>query len=234
MVLIDQLLHQYRYVTLAVGVGAESMGAPLPGETILIAAAAYAGATHHLSVALSVIVAAAAAIVGDNVGYWLGRRFGPRMLASASRHLGGRDRHLHTVLALFDGHGASVVVGGRFISVARTYAALGAGATGMPWGKFLALNTLGGVGWAALIGCGSAALGAAAGTTFTYALAGAAALTAGCLALVLRLRRRRTGRTSRPARWSSTSEIGRPSRPRTPRRSRQPEHAHQRRLTVEK
>jgi len=192
MAVVEQLLAQYGYLTVAVGVGAESMGAPLPGETILIVAGAYAGATHHLSPALVVIVAAIAAVAGDNGGYWLGRRYGPRIITAADRRLGTRARHLHTVLRLFDRHGSAAVVGGRFISVIRTYAAFGAGATGMRWRKFLTLNSAGGLGWAALLGFGSAALGASAGTRATYLLTALAAVGAGCLALVVRVRAHRT------------------------------------------
>lgn len=192
MAVIEQLLAQYGYLTVAVGIGAESMGAPLPGETILIVAAAYAGATHHLSPVTVVIVAAAAAIIGDNVGYWLGRRYGARILAAADRRLGSRARHLHTVLRLFERHGAVVVVAGRFVSVVRTYAAFGAGATRMRWLKFLALNALGGAGWAITIGFGSAALGASAGTSATYVFAALAMLGIVSLAVATRIRRKRS------------------------------------------
>jgi len=193
MGVIDELLAQYGYLTVAVGIGAESMGAPLPGETILIAAGAYAGATHHLAPSLVVIVAAVAAIAGDNVGYLLGRRYGARILGGANRRLQGWARHLQAVQRMFDRYGSWVVVGGRFLSVVRTYAAFGAGATNMRWRRFLTLNTLGGIGWAALIGFGSAALGAQAGTTVTYALVALAAVGATGLALVVRARRKRTG-----------------------------------------
>lgn len=186
----DQLLAQYGYLTVAVGIGAESMGAPLPGETILVAAGAYAGATHHLSASVVVMVAAAAAIGGDNVGYWLGRRYGPRVLAGAGRRLGRWSRHLPIIQRMFDRYGSLVVVGGRFISVVRTYAAFGAGATKMRWRKFLVLNTVGGLGWAALVGFGSAALGAQAGTTVTYALVALVAVGAAGAGLVVRAGRK--------------------------------------------
>jgi membrane protein DedA with SNARE-associated domain len=192
MAVIEHLLAQYGYLTVAVGVGAESIGAPLPGETILIVAASYAGATHHLSPVTVVIVAAVAAIMGDNVGYWLGRRYGARILAAADRRLGARARHLHTVQRLFERYGSVVVVAGRFVSVVRTYAAFGAGTTKMRWLRFLALNALGGVGWAVVIGFGSAALGASAGTSATYVLAALAALGFVSLAVAARIRRKRS------------------------------------------
>jgi len=212
---IEHLLAQDGYLTVAVGIGAESMGAPLPGETILIVVASYAGATHHLSTVTVVIFAAAAAILGDNVGYWLGRRYGARVLAAADRRLGARARHLHTVQRLFGRYGAVVVVAGRFVSVVRTYAAFGAGTTRMRWEKFLVLNALGGAGWAATIGFGSAALGASAGTSATYAFAALAALGMVSLAVVSRIRRKPSEVAADGTSSSGLPDVGRISLPRT-------------------
>jgi len=161
--IIEELVGSYGYVAVAGIIGGESMGLPLPGESVLIAAGAYAGATHHLSVALVFLTAAVAAVVGDNVGFWVGRRFGPRLLAHAARRGGARQQHLQAVLRLYARHGGSVVVVGRYVSVVRTYAAFGAGAAGMGAGRFAALNAAGGTVWAAVFGFGSAALGARSG-----------------------------------------------------------------------
>ena len=84
---ISHLIASYGYLALFVLVGAESLGIPLPGETALITAGIYAGHTHRLSPGLIFAVASAAAIVGDNIGYWIGdkggyplaRRYGPRV-----------------------------------------------------------------------------------------------------------------------------------------------------------
>jgi len=197
--IIEELVGSYGYVAVAGIVGGESMGLPLPGESVLIAAGAYAGATHHLSVAVVFLTAAVAAVVGDNVGYWVGRRFGPRLLAHAQRRGGARQRHLQAVLRLYARHGGSVVVVGRYVSVVRTYAAFGAGAAGMGAGRFAVLNAAGGTAWAAVFGFGSAALGATVGTRLTYALAGAAMVAAAGTGLALSRRgRRRSGRALVP------------------------------------
>src|SRR5260221_1924146 len=108
-------------------VGAESLGIPLPGEPALITAGIYAGHTHRLSPWLIFAVAAAGAIMGDNIGYWIGdkggyrlaRRYGPKV------RLGGRE--LKIARYLFDTHGAKVVVFGRFGALLRPYDALLAG-----------------------------------------------------------------------------------------------------------
>lgn len=199
MSIIEELVGSYGYVAVAGIVGGESMGLPLPGESVLIAAGAYAGATHHLSVAVVFLTAAVAAVVGDNVGYWVGRRFGPRLLAHAQRRGGARQRHLQAVLRLYARHGGSVVVVGRYVSVVRTHAAFGAGAAGMRAGRFAVLNAAGGTAWAAVFGFGSAALGATVGTTLTYALAGVALVAAAGTGLALSRRgRRRSGRALVP------------------------------------
>jgi len=197
--IIEELVGSYGYLAVAGIVGGESMGLPLPGESVLIAAGAYAGATHHLSVAVVFLTAAVAAVVGDNVGFWVGRRFGPRLLAHAQRRGGARQRHLQAVLRLYARHGGSVVVVGRYVSVVRTYAAFGAGAAGMGAGRFVVLNAAGGTAWAAVFGFGSAALGATVGTTLTYALAGVALVAAAGTGLALSRRgRRRSARALVP------------------------------------
>ena len=110
MSIIHQLLDDYGYLAVAVGVGVESTGIPLPGETILIAAATYAGATGHLSIVIVVLIAGLAAIVGDNIGYWAGRWFGERIRAYLEGHLHPRARDLQDVERLFDRHSGRVVL----------------------------------------------------------------------------------------------------------------------------
>jgi membrane protein DedA with SNARE-associated domain len=76
MALINHLLQSYGYLAVFVFVGLESVGFPVPGETTLIAAAVYAGSTHHLNIAVVAAIAATAAVLGDNGGYWLGKHGG--------------------------------------------------------------------------------------------------------------------------------------------------------------
>ena len=160
-VTVDHLLGQYGYWVVLLAVAIESLGIPLPGETTLIAAALYAGSTHRLNVVAVVGVAAAAAVVGDNVGYLLGRVGGYRLLRRYGRYVGLDDAKIKVGRYLFDRHGAKVVFFGRFVSILRAYAAFLAGINKMDWRRFLLYNTLGGILWAALIGGTAYALGAA-------------------------------------------------------------------------
>jgi undecaprenyl-diphosphatase len=129
----------------------ESLGVPLPGETALITAAAWA-ATGRLSIRSVVIVAAAAAIIGDNCGYWIGRTGGLRLIRRFGHVLHIHQEHLESARSFFDRHGAKTVFIGRFIAVLRTWAAVLAGVSSMPYAVFMMYNAAGGVIWAALFG----------------------------------------------------------------------------------
>ena len=148
---LSHLIAVYGYWALFALVGAESVGIPVPGETALVLAGAYAGSTHRLSPWLIFVVAAAAAFAGDNLGYWIGSKGGYRL----ARRYGARipalrldERKLKTARYLFDRHGRKVVFFGRFVSILRTYAAFLAGTSKMRWRRFLPANAAGGVLWA--------------------------------------------------------------------------------------
>jgi membrane protein DedA with SNARE-associated domain len=170
---ISQLIASFGYLAVFVLVGAESLGVPLPGETALVTAAIYAGHTHKLSPWLIFAVAAAGAIVGDNIGYWIGDKGGHRVVRAVQRHglpiWVGQWRRVHPVSErdlkvaryLFDRHGAKVVFLGRFVSVLRTYAAFLAGVTQMHWRTFFVANASGGIIWAAVYTFGGYVAGAA-------------------------------------------------------------------------
>ncbi len=147
---VDHLLHHYGYAAVFVLVAAESLGVPLPGETILIAAAVYAGSTHKLSVWLIFAVAAAAAIIGDNIGFWIGDKGGYRLLHRYGRYIRADEAKIKIGRLIFDRHGGKVVFFGRFVSVLRTYAAFLAGTLKMRWRRFLPYNASGGIVWAAI------------------------------------------------------------------------------------
>jgi len=131
-------------------VGAESLGIPLPGETILVAAGVYAGSTHRLSAWAIFLVAAAAAIIGDNIGFAIGDQGGYRLLHRYGRYVRADERKIKVGRLVFDRHGGKVVFFGRFVSVLRTYAAFLAGTLKMRWRRFLPFNATGGVLWAAI------------------------------------------------------------------------------------
>lgn len=139
------------YLALALLVGAESMGVPLPGETALITAAILAqDGSLHIEVVIA--IAAAAAIVGDNIGYLIGRRFGRGLLTRPGRWDARRRNALVAGEAFFDRHGPKAVFFGRFVAALRIWAAWIAGMTHMPWRSFLLWNALGGVVWAVTFG----------------------------------------------------------------------------------
>ena len=156
---LSSYLGTYGYLAVFAAVALESAGAPVPGETTLIAAGVLAGTSHRLAPGWLVVVAAAAAILGDNLGYVLGARGGAALLRRYGHRIGVDQRKLDAARFVFRRHGGKIVFLGRFVSILRTYAALLAGVNGMRWRWFAACNAAGGVLWAALFGIGSYELG---------------------------------------------------------------------------
>jgi membrane protein DedA with SNARE-associated domain len=147
---VHHLVESYGYWAVFILVGLESFGVPLPGETALIAAATYAGATHRLSPWLIFLSAASAAIIGDTCGYWIGNKGGYRLLLRYGNVVRFDEPKVKVARYLFDNHGGKVVFFGRFVSVLRTYAAFLAGTTRMRYRRFLIFNVGGGLVWAAI------------------------------------------------------------------------------------
>jgi len=156
---LTQLLNTYGYGAVLIFVAIESMGIPFPGETMVLAASIYAGTTHHLSIALVIVAAAAGAILGDNLGFWVGREGSYRLLRRYGRYIRLDERRLKLGQYLFRQHGSTVVFVGRFVAVLRAFAGFLAGTNRMPWGRFLAFNAAGGIVWATIYGLGGYALG---------------------------------------------------------------------------
>ena len=153
------LLTAYGYLAVLVFVGIESIGIPFPGETMLLIAAIYAGTTHRLFIPFVIGAAAIGAILGDNIGFLVGREGGFRLLRRYGRYIGLDDRKLKLGFYLFRKHGGKVVFFGRFIAILRTLAAFLAGTNRMPWSRFLLFNALGGIVWATIYGMGGYLLG---------------------------------------------------------------------------
>ena len=144
--------HQsWALVLLFVLVAIESAGIPLPGETALIASAVLAS-QGKLDIVEVIVVAAAAAIVGDNVGYALGRYGGRTLLERWGPIARYADRTLPPAERYFARHGGKSVFFGRFIAVLRVTVAWLAGITHMPWWRFFLYNAAGGILWATSIG----------------------------------------------------------------------------------
>lgn len=143
-----RLVDEYGYWAVALLVALESLGLPIPGETALVAAGAYAGETHKLSPWLIFVVAATGATAGNIAGYLIGRyggyplarRYGPKVRLDEHKLKVGRY--------VLDRHGGKVVFAGRFIAVLRTYVAFLAGTVWMARGKFLVATVAGAVAWA--------------------------------------------------------------------------------------
>ena len=156
---VEHVLAQYGYGAIGVTLLLESMGAPLPGESMMIAAALYAATTHRLAIEWIIPVAAAGAIAGDQIGFLIGRWAGMPLLHRWGRRVGLTPERLQLGQFLFRRHGGKVVFLGRFVVVLRTFAALLAGANGMAWPRFLLWNALGGLAWTCLYGLGAYVLG---------------------------------------------------------------------------
>jgi membrane protein DedA with SNARE-associated domain len=149
----------YGYWAVFVLVGLESMGVPLPGETALVAAAVYAGTTHKLDIFGVIAAAAAGAVIGDNIGYEIGRWVGFPLLMRHGPRIGLDERRLKLGQYLFLRYGGMIVFFGRFVALLRTLAALLAGVNRMPWPRFFFFNAAGGVIWSSIFGFGGYVLG---------------------------------------------------------------------------
>jgi membrane protein DedA with SNARE-associated domain len=139
----------------ALVIGLESMGLPLPGETCLVTAAIYAGATGNLSLVSVIAAATAGAVVGDSLGFWIGRSIGQRALIRHGSRIGITPEKIKLGRYLFLRHGGKVVFLGRFVAVLRVLAALLAGANRMAWPRFFLFNATGGLVWATVFACGA-------------------------------------------------------------------------------
>ena len=147
---MTHLLLSYGLILLFAAVAVESAGIPVPGETALIAAAFLATPKQHQYSLVAVIaVAASGAIVGDNVGYWLGRKGGRALLERWGPAKRYADKALPPAERFFKKHGAKTVFFGRFVALLRVTSAWLAGISHMPWWRFLLWNAAGGILWAA-------------------------------------------------------------------------------------
>jgi membrane protein DedA with SNARE-associated domain len=166
------------------------MGIPLPGETALVTASVLAqDGSLHIEVVIA--VAATAAIVGDNLGYLIGRGPGRSLIERPGRRQAARLEVLEYGERFFERHGPKAVFLGRFVALLRIWAAWLAGMTGMPWRQFLLWNALGGIVWACVFGGLGYLAGEAAATLVERAgVAAAVGVAATGLVVWLLFRRR--------------------------------------------
>jgi membrane protein DedA with SNARE-associated domain len=166
----------------------ETTGVPLPGETALITAS-IAASNGRLQIGLVIVLAAAAAILGDNTGFLLGRKLGRRVLSARGPLYRHRLALLRVGEPFFERHGAKAVFLGRWVTGLRITAAWLAGATRMRWHVFVFWNALGGIAWATSVGLTSYFVGHTAERVLSTG--GLAALGLVVLAIVRRRRARR-------------------------------------------
>src|ERR1700726_603857 len=172
---VSHLVQVAGYPLLFLLVMGESSGVPIPGETGLIAAAVLAS-RGKLQIELVIPIAAAGAIVGDNIGYLIGRKGGRWLLERPGRFYRQRRRVLETGEPFFERHGPKAVFFGRFLLGLRVWASWLAGATRMHWRSFVLWNALGGICWASAVGLLAYYLGHSAGNFVeTFGLFGLAA-----------------------------------------------------------
>jgi membrane protein DedA with SNARE-associated domain len=182
---VEHLLTSAGLGLLFVFIMLESAGIPLPGETALIAAGILAE-RGHFEIWQVIVIAAAAAIIGDNGGYWVGRIWGRKLLTKWKRIERFSERVLPPAERFFEAHGGKTVFIGRFVAILRFTAAWIAGVTRMDWWRFLLWNAAGGICWAAGVGLLAYYGGKAAAEAFDrYGLIGAGVIVGLVLIAVL-------------------------------------------------
>jgi membrane protein DedA with SNARE-associated domain len=157
--MLTHFIASYGAFFVAVMIALECVGIPLPGETVLVATAIYAGESHDINIWEVVGAAAAGGIVGNVVAYLLGREYGYRLLIRYGSYVGLTDTRIKIGQYLFLKHGSKVVVAARFLALLRSFAGILAGANRMPWQPFLVATILGAVIWSSLYGFLAYALG---------------------------------------------------------------------------
>ena len=139
-------LDHFGYWAVLLFVLIEDFGVPVPGETILIAAAVYAG-TGRLNVIMVGVVGFVAAVIGDNIGFAIGHYGGRALALRWGRYVRLTEQRLDKAEAFFNRHGAWIITVARFIEVLRQANGIVVGTTGMRWRRFLAFNSLGAALW---------------------------------------------------------------------------------------
>jgi membrane protein DedA with SNARE-associated domain len=143
---VAPILNKYGYLAVAGFIGVESFGVPAPGQTIMVAAAIYAGA-GKMNIFGVAAVAFVAAVLGDNVGYWIGVRGGRALVHRWGKYVFITPERFEKAEKFFARRGNRIVVVARFIDGLRQLNGVIAGITAMPWRTFLIYNAIGAALW---------------------------------------------------------------------------------------
>jgi membrane protein DedA with SNARE-associated domain len=146
---LEPTLNQFGYLAVAGLVLIEDFGVPVPGETVLILGAVYAGA-GRLNIVLVALLGFAGAVLGDNIGFAIGHFGGRRLVERYGRYVFLTPERLDKATAFFDRHGGKVITIARFIEGLRQANGIIAGTTGMHWRRFLIFNAIGAALWVAV------------------------------------------------------------------------------------
>ena len=146
---VAPILDRWGYLAVAGVIGVESFGVPAPGQTIMVAAAIYAGA-GRLNIIAVAAIAFVAAVLGDNIGYWIGVRGGRKVALRWGRYVFLTPERLARAEGFFARRGGRIVLVARFIDGLRQFNGVIAGITKMPWRTFLIYNTIGAALWVGL------------------------------------------------------------------------------------
>ena len=155
---VHQLLHEYGSLAVAAAILLEDFGLPTPGETMLVAGA-IAASLGEINIYALLALSFAGAVIGDNIGYGIGRAGGHRLIARYGRRVGIIDERLKHVEAFFDRYGGWVIVLARFVVILRQLNGIVAGTLEMHWLHFLGLNAVGAALWVGFWGILAYSLG---------------------------------------------------------------------------
>ena len=150
--ILQNALHILGYPAVFLFVMIESSGIPFPGETMLLLAAFYSAIDQQLHLPIIIVCAAFGAIMGDNIGYYIGKTGGKAVVNRYGRYVFLKPEHLARAEQFFARHGDKTVFLGRFVAVLRAWAAFLAGVNQMHWRTFFIYNAAGGIVWATVYG----------------------------------------------------------------------------------
>jgi membrane protein DedA with SNARE-associated domain len=148
---IRPYIRHYGYYAIFVGVLLENIGIPIPGETVLILGGAFAG-LGFLRLPYVLLLTVLGAMIGCNIGYWIGLKGGRKILEKYGEYIFIREKQLKKVDEFFIKFGNVAIFFARFITGVRVFAAIFAGAARMSWKPFLFFSTLGAIAWAITFG----------------------------------------------------------------------------------